>query len=162
MKSQSRLRLTVVILAMLFMFGLLPLFLSIPFARYGWISGIPGLWNEVGLLLALSGTILIGWTVKVHRTHAPQGQSLDMVPNHLLIQGPYRYSRNPMYLGYLLLWLAWTIFYGSISVLAGLTILSVFAQFILVPREERSLDLKFGDEYRRYKKQVPRWFRLRR
>ncbi len=148
------------IAAMLFMFALLPLIVSLPFARYGWVGGSPGLWNEAGLVLILPGLMLLSWAVRAHQTNAPEEPNLDIAPSHLLIQGPYRYTRNPMYVAYLLFWLAWAVFYGSFSVLAGLAVLSAIAELILVPREERTLDLKFGEAYRRYKEQVPRWFRL--
>lgn len=153
-------RRAVVIVAMVFTFGVLPLIVSLPFTRYGWVNGFPCLWNAAGLVFILPGLSLLGWAIRVHDANAFEVRNIERIPIHLLTQGPYRYTRNPMYLGYLLFWLAWTVFYGSVSVLAVLVILSSIAQFILVPLEERRLDVKFGEEFRSYKKQVPRWFRL--
>ena len=79
----------------------------------------------------------------------------------LLTRGPYAYSRNPMYVSELALWLGWAVFYGNISVLIGFVIL--FA--VLVPGaryEERVLEARFGDAYRAYRGRVPRWLGLRR
>ncbi len=151
-----------VALGLLFLHVGLPFALSLLAARYGWIGGVPSLWNAAGFVLVLPGVLLIAWVVKLHYANAPQGWKLEMAPSYLLSRGPYRYTRNPMYLGLFLVWLAWTIFYGSIAVLVGLLLLSAVILFILVPLEERALEKKFGEEYRRYKAQVPRWFRLRK
>ena len=69
-------------------------------------------------------------------------------------------AATPCYLAELSLWLGWAIFYGSLSVLAG------FAAFAIVvsrlgPIEERALEARFGEEYRAYAKDVPRWLRIR-
>ncbi len=73
------------------------------------------------------------------------------------MQGPYQFSRNPMYLGELVLWLGWVFFFGSVAVLIAFLLLVVLLNFQVVPREERELEAKFGDTYIRYKKRVPRW-----
>lgn len=159
---RPNLRRPAAIVGLSFLLGVLPFIISLPVARYGWVSGIPSFWNDVGLVLVPCGIMLVAWAVRVHHAHGSDGRSSDMVPTYLLIRGPYHYTRNPMYLGYLLIWLAWSIFYGSISVLVAFLVLYAVFQFIVVPHEERTLDNKFGDEYRRYKKQVPRWFRLRK
>jgi protein-S-isoprenylcysteine O-methyltransferase Ste14 len=74
----------------------------------------------------------------------------------LLTRGPYAYSRNPMYVSELVLWLGWAVLYGSVGVLIGFAIL--FA--LLVPGaryEERVLEARFGDAYSAYRDRVPRW-----
>jgi protein-S-isoprenylcysteine O-methyltransferase Ste14 len=67
-----------------------------------------------------------------------------------------------MYLSELVLLFGWVIFYGSIAVLIAFIVWFVFFQFYIVPLEERTLDARFGDAYRQYKQQVPRWFGKRR
>jgi protein-S-isoprenylcysteine O-methyltransferase Ste14 len=61
-----------------------------------------------------------------------------------------------MYTGELALRVGWTIMYGSIPVLIGLAMLGALVA-LLVPREERALEAKFGDVYRQNKARVPRW-----
>ena len=73
--------------------------------------------------------------------------------------GPYAISRHPMYIGELALWLGWAILYGSIPVLIGFAALAAVVG-LLAPREERALEAKFGEVYRRYSARVPRWIGL--
>jgi protein-S-isoprenylcysteine O-methyltransferase Ste14 len=86
---------------------------------------------------------------------------LNWEPKILMTRGPYAYSRHPMYLTELALWLGWAVLYGSLIVLAGLVALCVVVS-ILAPREERALEAKFGEAYRQYRARVPRWLGLPR
>ncbi|PFG10699.1 methyltransferase family protein [Marinobacter sp. LV10MA510-1] len=76
----------------------------------------------------------------------------------LVVRGVYRISRNPMYVGFLLVLIAWGIF---LSNLASLVLLSAFViymnRFQIVP-EERHMREKFGEAYRQYEAEVRRWF----
>ena len=75
----------------------------------------------------------------------------------LVTEGMYRYSRNPMYLGLLLLTISSTIWFGT---WVGIIINIVFIFFInflqIIPEEEALLTI-FGEEYDDYKKNVRRW-----
>ena len=75
----------------------------------------------------------------------------------LVTEGMYRYSRNPMYLGLVLLTIAATIFFGTwlgvVFVVAFIFLLN-FLQ--ILPEEEALLDI-FGEEYVEYQKKVRRW-----
>ena len=86
-----------------------------------------------------------------------QGQS-GLTPSFLMMRGPYQFTRNPMYVAELGLWLGWAIFFGNPSVLIGLLVLWSVVTFIILPREERSLEEAFGQTYLQYKSRVPRWF----
>ena len=75
----------------------------------------------------------------------------------LVTSGMYRYSRNPMYLGLVLLTIAATIFFGTwlgIVIVVAFIFLLNFLQ--IIPEEEALLDI-FGEEYIEYKKKVRRW-----
>ena len=79
-----------------------------------------------------------------------------LAPPFLMTTGPYAYTRNPMYVAELALWLGWAILFGSLVVLLGLVVLTVVI-ILLVPREERGLERQFGETYRHYQARVPRW-----
>ena len=75
----------------------------------------------------------------------------------LVTEGPYRFTRNPLYVGF-------TLVYGGISALANAPWAALLLPFVLVfmrrgviDREERYLERKFGEEYLRYKARVRRW-----
>ena len=103
-----------------------------------------------GWPLILAGLWLGAWAVR-----AAAGVDLDQ-PNQLVDSGPYAFSRNPMYL-------AWTLGYVGVALVAGtawplllLPVVLVVTQ-IVVMREERSLERRFGDAYQSYKASVRRY-----
>jgi protein-S-isoprenylcysteine O-methyltransferase Ste14 len=71
--------------------------------------------------------------------------------------GPYRRSRNPIYLAFTLLQLGIGLWQNSAWVLGLLVPALVLVSWGTIAREERYLEEKFGDEYRLYKADVPRW-----
>lgn len=79
-------------------------------------------------------------------------------PRRLVLVGPYRHVRNPMYLAGLAVLLAQSLAYRSIVVGAyGLALAAAFHRFVSGTEEPR-LEATFGKAYREYRRQVPRWF----
>ena len=77
--------------------------------------------------------------------------------NKLVTSGIFKYSRNPMYLGMLMIVLSTSIFYLNIySILTPLLFILWINKF-QIKREEEFLTEKFGDEYLSYKKKTRRW-----
>ena len=76
----------------------------------------------------------------------------------LVARGIYRYSRNPMYLGFLLWLVAWGLWLAHLAALAlGPALLALYLDRFQIGPEERALEAKFGADYRAYKRQVRRW-----
>jgi len=125
--------------------------------RFGWTQQDPGRWNLVGLVVATIGVVLYVWCLVFHYKSYRTSVRVGFTPPHLVIAGPYRFSRNPMYVTGLIAWLGWVIFYGSPAVFVGLVLLWVIFTFRVIPYEERQLEELFGDEYLEYKRSVPRW-----
>ncbi len=75
----------------------------------------------------------------------------------LITEGPYRYSRNPMYLALSLLYTGLGIAADGPWTLALLAPLLIVMHYGVILREERYLERKFADDYRRYKSAVRRW-----
>ena len=67
-----------------------------------------------------------------------------------------------MYHSELVVWFGWALFYGSLAVLIGLLLWLSMFHFVIVPHEERDLEVRFGEAYRAYKARVPRWLGLPR
>jgi protein-S-isoprenylcysteine O-methyltransferase Ste14 len=75
----------------------------------------------------------------------------------LVITGLYRYMRNPMITGVLLVLTGETIFFLSGNIALWTIIFFAINNVYFLIYEEPSLENRFGDEYREYKRQVPRW-----
>ncbi|HRO34030.1 MAG TPA: isoprenylcysteine carboxylmethyltransferase family protein [Brevundimonas sp.] len=71
--------------------------------------------------------------------------------------GVYRFSRNPIYLGFTLIYAGFAVAMDSPVALAGLLPCLIVIDRFVVAREERYLDVKFGQEWRAYRAQVRRW-----
>ena len=75
----------------------------------------------------------------------------------LVTEGMYRYSRNPMYLGLLLLTIASTIWFGTwFGIIINIVFIFLINFLQIIPEEEALLEI-FGEEYEDYKKNVRRW-----
>lgn len=76
----------------------------------------------------------------------------------LVLQGPYRWTRNPMYLGMSLTYVGLAIAFDSLVALVLLAaIVLPIMQTHVIAREESYLERKFGEEYLAYKRRVRRW-----
>lgn len=139
--------------------GVVPWAISLLGPWYGWLDGLPAVWNLLGLVAVLAGAVVLLWLMVLGFTHGaelPERVELDWSPKILLTRGPYGFSRHPMYLAEGALWFGWAIFYGSVAVSIGFMVVCIGAS-MLAPREERALEAKFGEAYQRYKARVPRW-----
>jgi protein-S-isoprenylcysteine O-methyltransferase Ste14 len=75
----------------------------------------------------------------------------------LVTYGPYRITRNPMYVGMAFLYVGLALALGVIWSLAFLPVVLLIVDRLVIAREERYLEAKFGEEYREYKRRVRRW-----
>lgn len=75
----------------------------------------------------------------------------------LVTSGIYRLTRNPMYLGLLLVLLAWVVFLSSVWALAGPVAFVLYINRFQISPEERILATMFGAHYSDYKAKVPKW-----
>ncbi len=132
--------------------------------RYGWADGGPSGWNLLGYVSLAVGAVVLAWIMVFGLSqyrNLPERVPIDWSPALLMTGGPYAFSRHPMYVGELALWLGLAVLYGSPAVLAGFAV--VFAGMRrLAAREDVGLEAAFGDRYRRYKARVPRWIGLPR
>jgi protein-S-isoprenylcysteine O-methyltransferase Ste14 len=105
--------------------------------------------------------LLIGFCLRVWATfhfYEQRMKVISLVPQRALITtGPYRFSRNPLYLGGNVF-----IFFGAALLLGSPTALLITALHLpfvdlFVRREERQLAKEFGEAWRRYKDEVRRW-----
>jgi len=110
-----------------------------------------------GFALALAGLALAIWTVRLFSGPGEGTPAPWDPPRRLVVLGPYRHVRNPMITSVLLMLAAESLVAGSWPVAAwGAAFFT--ANVIYFPLvEEKQLEKRFGDDYRRYKAHVPRW-----
>jgi protein-S-isoprenylcysteine O-methyltransferase Ste14 len=111
----------------------------------------------VALLPLLLGATIYFWclwdfAVKGRGTPAP----ID-APKRLVVRGLYKYNRNPMYVGVLLVIAGWAVWLQSKPVLIYGAVVAIFFHLFVVLVEEPLLKRKFGEAYLRYCGEVGRW-----
>jgi protein-S-isoprenylcysteine O-methyltransferase Ste14 len=80
-----------------------------------------------------------------------------VLPTEFVVFGPFRYLRNPMSLGALIMMLGLALFCRSISILFLSIVLFLVMHAVIVFLEEPALEKRFGESYLRYKRSVNRW-----
>lgn len=144
-----------------------PWALSLVGSRHGWVGDRPAFSNFAGLLPVIVGFYILILCTREHFLAAPDGWLLERTrhyptPAYLLTDGPYRYSCNPIYMAELVIWLGWIVFYGSLVMAAIVVAAALLVGPVIVPREERGLDVRFGEAYREFRRTTPRWLGKRR
>ena len=128
---------------------LVHLFVQIPIMRYG-ICLVCGI---VFIILAPTLALSAFRTMKSAGTNVhPSEPALTIVRG-----GPFRFTRNPLYLALCLLQIALGFFLNDWITLLFVVPLTVIFHYGVVLREERYLTAKFGESYLQYKREVHRW-----
>lgn len=105
--------------------------------------------------------IIIGILMNLHAKRTVLKNKTSVIPFHepriLVKHGLFRYSRNPMYLGMLLVLIGGFLLSGSFGALIVPVLFVIVITIKFIKPEERILELVFDDDYIHYKKEVGRW-----
>jgi protein-S-isoprenylcysteine O-methyltransferase Ste14 len=123
--------------------------LPLPFLAHPVALGLGGALAVIGALFIMTA---IPTMLRGHGTLNTNGPSAQLVT-----PGPYRFSRNPMYLGLTLLYAGLAVAFANVWALPLLIPLVLYTHVGVILPEERYLDRTFGDTYRVYKTRVRRW-----
>ncbi len=109
-----------------------------------------------GLFGIALGIALMAWAV---RTFNESGTNVDVrqPSTKVVSDGPYRYSRNPIYLAMGLIVLGASIWLNSLWILFSIVFIIPVIETGVIRREEKYLEKKFGQRYQEYKAKVRRW-----
>lgn len=110
----------------------------------------------VGLTLIPVGTLLVLWagnTLMQQKTTTHPKRK----PSKLVANGPYSWSRNPMYLGFLLIAMGTALLFANVLAFVGPVLFFGFISTFIIPLEESMLTKGFGKSYASYKKKIRRW-----
>jgi protein-S-isoprenylcysteine O-methyltransferase Ste14 len=120
------------------------------------LPSLPRRTRRLGYPLVAGGVVLGGWFARtMHAAKSPIDPR--QAPTALVVDGPFRHSRNPGYI-------AFTLIYTGVALATGRRWPLVFLPAVIatvdhgvVRREERYLSEQFGEEYDEYRRRVPRW-----
>ena len=111
----------------------------------------------IGIGIISLGTIILLWCIRDFYTFGKGTLAPWNPPKKLVIIGLYRFTRNPMYTGVLLLVLGWGIYYLSPLLILYLCGLAIGFHIRIIKYEEPSLESTFGEDWTNYKTKVSRW-----
>jgi protein-S-isoprenylcysteine O-methyltransferase Ste14 len=123
---------------------------SLPFAP----ASVPRAWAGVAIF-AIAFALGI-WAIVTIRQAGTQVETWKPT-TAIVANGPYRFTRNPIYLGMMLALVGLAIILDSLWLLAMLVPFYLVIRYGVVAREEAYLERKFGDVYLGYKSRVRRW-----
>lgn len=116
--------------------------------------------NGVGLTVGISFMVL-GFVLAIFPARRFRKAGTSVMPGEpstaLVQEGAYKVTRNPIYIGLILTYFGLCLVLTSVWMLLLLIPAVIILHRGVVKREEDYLDWKFGDAYRRYADQVPRW-----
>jgi protein-S-isoprenylcysteine O-methyltransferase Ste14 len=137
------------------------------------VSGMPTVFDIpegrmfIGILLALFGLALSIWSI-IHMKVVGKGNPFDAMGHevaprtkHLMTEGPYRFSRNPMLSGTYLYYIGYVVaFWNWWALLVFVAVAALMS--LQVRSEEKRLEADFGEEYLEYKKRTGRFITFKR
>jgi protein-S-isoprenylcysteine O-methyltransferase Ste14 len=80
-----------------------------------------------------------------------------LTPAKLVVSGPFRFTRNPIYLGGLIVLIGVALSLGSLISFFFPVLLFLFLQFLYIPVEEKEMERIFGNQFSDYRRKVRRW-----
>lgn len=133
--------------------------------------------RALGVLILLVGFALLGWVTRYRKpvdvvvsTYITMrkfacGMDPDRLASRtepLILQGPQRYVRHPMYLAVVMLWSGWWLALDYTVLLFMALFFFLWFNLVVIRFEEKELRLLYGPEYDAYMKAVPKFFPWRR
>jgi protein-S-isoprenylcysteine O-methyltransferase Ste14 len=117
---------------------------------------IPQPYTYLGAVVMILGLALLIWAAMLFR-EAGTGFQLKGGGSVLVTSGPFRFSRNPMYLGMLIWLIGLAILLGTLIAFLFPILFFLLANYLVIPVEEKDLKRNFGEQFIEYKRRVRRW-----
>lgn len=113
-------------------------------------------WRWGGVIIGAAGISLTMWSWKLFKMRdvalCPKAKTAS-----LILSGPYRFTRNPMYLGMVLMLAGLALYMGTLPFYLSTTAFFGILNHVFCPYEEKKLEGLFGMEYLQYLHRVRRW-----
>ena len=112
--------------------------------------------NLTGLIPGIAGAVLNIITDKEFKKANTTVKPFEK-PSSLITKGAFQISRNPMYLGMVLILIGASMISGTLSPFFVIPPFIIFIQIVFINEEEKILEAEFGDDWENYKTKVRRW-----
>ena len=113
--------------------------------------------RPTGVVLLIAGFALTSWAQLTFKRHRAEIYPWSETHSALVTGGPFRFSRNPMYLGLVVFGVGAALVAGTWAMWLVPAMVFLLDQLVIIPFEERSMERAFGDAYRAYRTRVRRW-----
>ena len=128
----------------------------------GWLLDFPSFdMDETTKIVAAGALLVVGFGIGLAAMSVFRRRGPNVEPwrasTMIVAEGVFRWTRNPMYLGMTLVYCGLAILFESFAAFLLLPFVLIIIRTYVIAREERYLETKFGDEYRRYRQRVRRW-----
>jgi protein-S-isoprenylcysteine O-methyltransferase Ste14 len=117
---------------------------------------VPKPYKYLGIPLMVAGFALSTWAAKTFRK-AGTSYQLHEGSSVLTTSGPFRFSRNPIYLAMIIWLIGLAVLMRSLTGFLFPIFLFLAANFLIIPPEERKMEKMFGEQYADYRRRVRRW-----
>jgi protein-S-isoprenylcysteine O-methyltransferase Ste14 len=111
----------------------------------------------IGWMIAVAGSALFVYTVFLFKTIGYGTLAPWQPTQKLIVEGPYKYCRNPMISGVFFMLVGEGLMLYSVNILVWAVSFFIINTIYFIFIEERELLQRFGGDYLKYKKHVPRW-----
>jgi|SRR5579871_1606454 len=114
-------------------------------------------WVAPGIVLVVAGLGLSLWAFGLFRSEGTEVNPTSQTNKKLVTRGPYRFTRNPMYLSLVIFSLGVALIVGTLAMFAVPPIVFAIANWVHIPFEEAKMRRQFGTAFDDYTKVIPRW-----
>ena len=125
---------------------------SFAWAAIVYFSSLP-----LATLLIAAGIFLAAWGRSTFAAAGTEIIPASATNKKLVTSGPFRFTRNPMYLGVSVLTLGIAFYAGTLPFFAVPVLLFVLCNFVFIPFEEAKMQRQFNNQYAEYRRRVRRW-----
>ncbi len=140
----------------LYVAGALALHFLVPSTRVFQLP-LPSLGIIVGAVVLGIGFFLSQWASKIFAEEKTEIIPTSPQNRVLVTRGPFRFSRNPMYLGITGMIVGIALMLGTLPMFVAALLYFFTMRFVFVPFEEEKMARQFGEAYAAYKARVRRW-----
>lgn len=126
-------------------------------AVLGWPRLLGASLTALGVILVLLGVILAAWAALLFRREKTEINPISPANRKLVRSGPFRLTRNPMYLGLVIVTLGVAVWVGAWPMFLAPIAVAATANWVHIPFEEEKMRRQFPADFDAYARRVRRW-----